>query len=110
MHDACESAPREDIPGDFVGTGVWRGGPTQGAFCLVHATGAHGIETQGACCVANIKDQRRARTGDCAAGSGRREGSPEGSQSSERSSKRLASGVDAIEQSSKRLASGPSKK
>ncbi|MBK7168693.1 MAG: hypothetical protein IPH83_05465 [Gammaproteobacteria bacterium] len=55
MHDACESAPREDIPGDFVGTGVWRGGPTQGAFCLVPATGAHGIETQGACCVANIR-------------------------------------------------------
>ena len=47
--------------------------------------------TQGDCCVANVKDQRRAKDGDCGAGSGLSEGSPEGRQSSERSSIRLAS-------------------
>ncbi len=49
------------------------------------------LQTQGGCCAANIKDQRRAKPGDRAAGSGPSEGSPEGRQSSERSSNRLAS-------------------
>ena len=49
------------------------------------------LQTQGGCCAANIKDQRRAKPGDCAAGSGLSEGSLEGRQSSERSSNRLAS-------------------